>query len=89
MVDIIKPIIAFASVVFMSGLCGLILLFADNKNNQTDWTMWCYMEILRLLRTWRVHSAVKLQTVALTVSGFIKHYIILSTVYLRWLWSLL
>ena len=67
MVDIIKPITAFTSVVFMHScepscehcrLCGLFVLFTDNQNNQTDWTMWCSMEVLRLLGSWRMHSTV-------------------------------
>ena len=34
-VDYIKPIVGVASVVLMSGFCGLILLFNDIKNNET------------------------------------------------------
>ena len=45
----LKPIFAVASVVLMSGFCGLILLFQDIKNNETYWVMCCYMEILALL----------------------------------------
>ena len=48
-IDYIKPIIAVASVVFMSGFCCLILLFQDIKNNATYWIMCCYLEILALL----------------------------------------
>ena len=48
-VDYIKPIVGVASVVFMSGFCGLILLFHDIKNNETYWVICCYMEILALL----------------------------------------
>jgi len=48
-VDIVKPVVAVASVVLMTGFCGLILLFHDIKHNHTYWTICCYMEILALL----------------------------------------
>jgi len=49
MVNLIKPIMGFASVVFMSGFSGLIMLFPNIKSNHTYWTMCCYMEILDIL----------------------------------------
>ena len=36
-IDYAKPIVAVASIVLMSGFCGLILLFDNIKNNHTYW----------------------------------------------------
>jgi hypothetical protein len=49
LIDYIKPIIGVASVVLMSGFCGLILLFPNIKSNETYWVICCYMEISALL----------------------------------------
>ena len=49
LVDTVKPMVGVASVVFMSGFGGMIMLLHDIKNNNTYWQICCYLEILALL----------------------------------------
>jgi len=48
-VDVLKPIIACCSVVFMLGFGSLVFLFHNIKNNTVFWTLCCFLEIAALL----------------------------------------